>query len=299
VQTVEVPAEPAVETLAAPEPIPAPAAPGGLATTSTDANLRLGPSVDAGVMWVLPPGATVSIDGYAENGFVPVTADGSSGWIAAELLVAGGAPAAELPEPAIAPDPLADPEAAALELAQRGRNKNRDKSKRDPPPSSSTGIAWPMTGGEWEVVQGYNTGTHSNRSGFAQYKYSLDWARVDGKTAGQSVVAPVSGTVQWVDRGSGGMLIDAGNGYGVAVFHVTLNGDLRSGTQVAQGQHIGQISGPGGDGFMSMEHIEIAVWQLNGGSHTSVPFTGSNAIGGQEFPDSGATNEHMGARVSL
>ena len=148
------------------------------------------------------------------------------------------------------------------------------------------------------MVQGYNTGTHTNRSDFAQYKYSLDWSRVDGDTAGQPVFAPVSGTVQWVDRGSGGMLVDAGNGYGVAVFHVTLDRDLASGGTVAQGQRIGAISGPGGEGYMSMAHIDITVWRLSGGGHGSVPFVGPNAIAGQEFPDSGGANQHIGATVT-
>ena len=114
--------------------------------------------------------------------------------------------------------------------------------------AESTGIAWPISGGEWEVVQGYNNGTHTNRSGFAQYKYSLDWARVDGDTAGQPVFAPVSGTVQWVDRGSGGMLVDAGNGYGVAVFHVTLDRDLSRGDSVERGQRSGPSPAPAGTG---------------------------------------------------
>jgi len=155
-----------------------------------------------------------------------------------------------------------------------------------------------MAGGEWEVVQGYNTGTHTNRSDFAQYKYSLDWARVEGDTAGQPVFAPISGTVQWVDRGSGGMLVDAGNGYGVAVFHVTLDRDLASGGTVAQGQRIGAISGPGGEGYMSMAHIDISVWRLSGRGHESVPFVGPNAIAGREFTDTGGANQHMGATVT-
>jgi hypothetical protein len=155
-----------------------------------------------------------------------------------------------------------------------------------------------MAGGEWKVVQGYNTGTHTNRSDFAQYRYSLDWARVNGATDGEPVFAPISGTVEWVDRGSGGMLVDAGNGYGVAVFHVTIDRDLASGGTVAQGQRIGTISGPGGDGYMSMAHIDITVWRLSGRGHESVPFVGPNTIAGQEFPDSGGANQHIGATVT-
>ena len=251
------------------------------AGTTTDANLRAGPSSKADVLTVLPPGAALSIDGPVANGFVPVTGNGVSGWVAAELLDDGAAVAAQ-PANASAGEVPTTASEPALKAAK----------------DESTGIAWPFAGGEWEVVQGYNTGTHTNRSDFAQYKYSLDWARVDGDTAGEPVFAPVSGTVQWVDRGSGGMLVDAGNSYGVAVFHVTLDRDLAPGVTVAQGQRIGTISGPGGEGYMSMAHIDLTVWRLSGGGHESVPFVGPNAIAGQEFADSGGANQHMGATVT-
>ncbi|HEU5433454.1 MAG TPA: SH3 domain-containing protein, partial [Thermomicrobiales bacterium] len=280
-------------------PAAAPAAPGS-AKTTTEANLRSGPTTDAAVLAVLPAGAAVSVDGAASNGFVPVTNDGVSGWVAADL-ISGGA-AAETASGAVpAPHPAADAAvasspplpAAASATATAAPAPAATKAATD----ESTGIVWPVTGGAWEVVQGYNNGTHTNRSAFAQYKYSLDWARVDGDTAGQPVYAPVSGTVQWVDRGSGGLLIDAGNGYGVALFHLTLDG-VAGGGRVERGQRIGVISGPGGDGYMSMTHFEIAAWRLNGRSHESVPFVGPNAIAGQEFPDSGGTNQYMGMRVT-
>jgi uncharacterized protein YraI len=276
--------------VAAPGPTGATQSQGSTGATRTEANLRSGPGVDSAVLTVLPLGAALSIDGPVENGFVPVTGNGVSGWVAADLLgddAVVAAPVANAPSGDVpTPVPTAVPPTTTVEPAAKGAR------------GESTGIAWPMAGGEWEVVQGYNTGTHTNRSNFAQYKYSLDWARVDGDTAGQPVFAPVSGTVQWVDRGSGGMLVDAGNSYGVAVFHVTLDRALASGSTVAQGQRIGTISGPGGDGYMSMAHIDITVWQLSGRGHESVPFVGPNAIAGQAFPDSGGANQHMGATIT-
>ena len=283
------------ESALVPAPNPAAVAPVPSDTaTITEANLRSGPGVDTGILAVLPPGTSLSIDGPAENGFVPVTGNGTSGWIAERLLgdaaavaVPPAAPNANAPTGDVpTPVPTAAPPSTSPDPAPEAAR------------GESTGIAWPIAGGEWKVVQGYNTGTHTNRSGFAQYKYSLDWARVDGDTAGEPVFAPVSGTVQWVDRGSGGMLVDAGNGYGVAVFHVTLDGDLTRGATVERGQRIGTISGPGGDGYMSMVHIDITVWRLAGRSHESVPFVGPNAIAGQEFPDTGGANQHMGATVT-
>ena len=358
---------------AAPEPVAA--APSGVAAaTTTEANLRAAPSMEADVLAMLPPGTPLSVTGELENGFVPVTANGTTGWVAVDLIAegtAGTAPAAPAPVadsntpfdatamtdlnlraapdassailatipagtalrttggtqngyfpvehagqigwvegtalsitgaeatavtpptadvtppgPAPLPDPVtATPDGAPAEAERRARGEG-------------TGIVWPVAGGEWEVVQGYNNGTHTNRSDFAQYAYSLDFARVDGNTAGQPVFAPVSGTIQWVDRGSGGLLIDVGNGYGVALFHVTYDrGVARSGS-VERGQRIGTVSGPGGDGYQSMAHFQITVWRLNGRGHEAVPFVGSNAIAGMEFPDTGRANQHMGATVS-
>jgi murein DD-endopeptidase MepM/ murein hydrolase activator NlpD len=287
------------------ESAPAPALM-GRAATFTNTNLRSSPSPDAGILAVLPPGTTLSVDGAQSNGFVPVTGNGVSGWIAVELLAEGTATTVPLPAavpetttaPATVDATTQNPTAPTVAEPVAATAPESSVPVPDTVSGESTGIVWPISGGEWKVVQGYNTGTHTNRSGFAQYKYSLDWARVDGDTAGQPVFAPVSGTVQWVDRGSGGMLVDAGNGYGVAVFHVTIDRDLARGATVERGQRIGTISGPGGDGFMSMAHIDITVWQLNGGGHEAVPFVGPNAIAGQEFPDTGGANQHMGATVT-
>ncbi|HLL50531.1 MAG TPA: SH3 domain-containing protein, partial [Thermomicrobiales bacterium] len=297
------------ESMLAPAPdsaAPAPA-PTGNAATTTDANLRSGPSADAGILTVLPPSTTLSVNGAQSNGFVPVTGNGVSGWIAVELLTGSTSPTAPLAalvsETAMAPGSVdASTEIPTAPVVAAPVTAVPESPAPAPAPEAvsaeSTGIAWPFSGGEWEVVQGYNNGTHINRSGFAQYKYSLDWARVDGNTAGQPVFAPVTGTIRWVDRGSGGMLVDAGNGYGVAVFHVTLDRSLSRGGSVGRGQRIGTISGPGGDGYMSMAHIDITVWRLTSGGHEATPFVGPNAIAGQEFPDTGGANQHMGATVS-
>jgi murein DD-endopeptidase MepM/ murein hydrolase activator NlpD len=296
------PPDAAAEPVAVPVPDPAAPLPATGTATTVDANLRSGPSTDAPVILVLAQGTAVSVDGEPANGFVPVSADGVSGWLLADLLTGGGD---ALPAPAAAPDAAAPP---ADEVADPALPAPVVAESVAAPPAApaaapeaargaSTNIGWPMAGGEWEVVQGYNNGTHTNRSSFAQYKYSLDWARVDGNTAGQTVYAPVSGTIRWIDRGSGGMLVDAGNGYGVAVFHVTIDRGLSRGGTVERGQPIGTVSGPGGEGYMSMPHIDITCWRLTRDGHESVPFTGPNAIAGQEFPDVGGANQHMGATV--
>ncbi|MEZ4500882.1 MAG: hypothetical protein R2839_12605 [Thermomicrobiales bacterium] len=57
----------------------------------------------------------------------------------------------------------------------------------------------------------------------SQYLYFFDIAREDRNTGGQPVYAPVSGTVRWTERESGGITINMGNGYAVAMFHVTVD----------------------------------------------------------------------------
>lgn len=277
-------------------PAQATAAPlsGASGATTTETNLRSGPGADTAVLTVLPPSTLLSIDGPAENGFVPVTGNGTSGWVAAQLVGEGAAAVA----PPVAPDANAPSSDVPTPVPTAAPLSTSPAPARDAARGEGTGIVWPVAGGEWEVVQGYNNGTHTNRSDFAQYAYSLDVARSDGDTAGQPVFAPVSGTIQWVDRGSGGMLIDAGNGYGVALFHVTYDRGLGNADSVDRGQQIGVISGPGGDGYMSMAHFQITVWQLNGRGHEAVPFVGPNAIAGQEFPDSGRANQYMGATIT-
>jgi len=287
----------------APDPsLAAPQTGSATTTTTTDANLRAAPSGDAEVLLVLPAGTRLAIDGAEENGFEPVSGESGSGWVAADLLSTRDAtlppPLVMQPDGSVAPETTAAPASAPAPAPETTDAPASSAPETEPAAGESTGIAWPFAGGTWQVVQGYNNGTHSNRSAFATYKYSIDWARVDGKTAGQPVSAPVSGTIQWIDRGSGGMLVDAGNGYGVAVFHVTLDRSLTQGDQVEQGQRIGEISGPGGDGYMEMAHIELACWRLTGNGHESVPFVGPNAIAGQEFPDTGGSNQYMGTQVT-
>lgn len=240
--------------------------PTGNATTTAALNLRASPSTGAAILAVMPEGASVETTGAPQNGFYPVRYGGQSGWAYGAYLSVGGAPGG-------------DP---------GGGN----------PGGGGTGIIWPFSGGPWSVIQGYNVGTHTNRGAFAQYAYSLDLALASGSTADQAVVAPVSGTIRWVDRGSGAMLIDAGNGYGVSIFHVTVAGGLSSGQRVQRGQYIGTISGVGGDGYAATPHIQLTVWQFTGGGHVAVPFTGPNAISGREFPSNGSANQYLGTRVS-
>ncbi len=239
--------------------------PGGetsTAVTTATLNLRAGPSTSDAVLTVIPAGATVTVTGSAQNGFYPVTYAGRSGWAYGTYLSIGGS----------------------------GTNP--------PPGGGGSGIVWPFaSGGAWQIIQGYNGGTHQNRDALAQYYYALDLARVDGNTAGQSVLSPVSGTIRWTHAPSGGIAIDMGNGYVVAMFHATFLSSLSAGQTVSQGQYLGTVSGPGGPGYASVPHIDMTLWQSSDGglrSRIAAPYTGINAISGMSFPDTGGYNQHYG-----
>ena len=245
----------------APPPTTPPSSGTGTAVATAAVNLRSGPSTSNAVLAVIPAGATVTVTGSAQNGFYPVTYAGRSGWAYGAYLSIGG-------------------------------------SGTTPPPSGGgSGIVWPFaSGAAWEIIQGYNGGTHQNRDAYAQYYYGLDLARVDGNTAGQSVLSPVSGTIRWTHAPSGSMAINMGNGYAVAMFHATFLSSLTPGTTVSQGQYLGTVSGPGGNGYAVVPHLEMDVWRTSDGGYTrsSVPFTGINAISGQAFPDIGGYNQYYG-----
>jgi uncharacterized protein YraI len=241
-------------------PAPSPGGEGTAATTTSSLNLRSGPSTGDSILTVMPAGASITVTGDPQGGFYPVTYSGTSGWAAGEFVSFGGA--------------------------------------SDPEPVGG-GIVFPFTGGTWTVIQGYNGGTHQNRSAFAQYYYAIDWARADGNTAGQPIYAPASGTVGFNDPGSGGLAIVMDNGYTVAMFHVTYDaGGLGFGERVTQGQYLGFISGPGGNGYASTPHVDMTLWAGDGQSHSAAPFTGANAIAGVSFADIGGWNQHGGVTVT-
>jgi uncharacterized protein YraI len=242
----------------APAPEPAPPTSSSMVTTA-NLNMRSGPSLSNAVVTVIPAGSSVSVTGGAQSGFLPVIYSGSSGWASASYLREGSASS---PSPA--------------------------------PGGGGSGIIWPVKGGTWSIIQGYNGGTHQNRSSTAQYYYALDIARTDGSTAGQPVYAPASGTVLWQDAGSGGIAIDMGNGYTIAMFHGTFDGSLGRGSRVSQGQYIGTVSGPGGAGYASTPHIDMTLWYTGGGGRAAAPYTGGNAISGMSFADTGGWNQHGG-----
>lgn len=296
----------------------------GDATTTSALNLRARASTSAAVLLVMPEGASVSLTGERSNGFLGVVYRGTTGWASADYLSTGGGDGGDgggstgsarttselnLRSRASTNSAvlLVMPSGASVELTGQSSNGFLGVTYRgtsgwafadyidtsggggDGGGGGSSNIILPVESGSgWKVIQGYNGGTHQGT-----YQNALDLARVGGGTAGSAIIAPVSGTVLWNDFNSGGILIDMGNGYGVAMFHVTFDASLGRGDRVSQGQYIGTISGPGGNGYASTPHVEIDVWDIASG-RVSAPFTGINALSGNVLPNDGSYNQYGG-----
>ncbi len=192
------------------------------------------------------------------------------------------------------------------------------------PAAAGAKIKLPFRSGEvWTFGQGYNTsptqgGSHWNCDASTlldqpsqtqgcrapyQYRYSIDLYVADGSTAGRAVLSPVNGVIRWIDESTGGMSIDLGDGYAVAFFHTDLFAGLAAGQPVRQGQQLAVVSPPGGGANGGWPHVHLTVWQTTDGgnwSRNAIPFTGTNAIEGVDFPDLGATvrNQHRDATLT-
>ncbi len=249
-----------------------------LATTLSDVNLRSGPDTTAAILGAIPAGAALTPLAGPEAGFYQVDFNGQIGWVAGDFL-----------------------EVSASYL-QRGDRQDRDGKVEGSEPATNAGargggIIWPDSGGEWSIMQGYNGSSHQNQDGLWQYYYSFDLVRNDGNTAGQTIYAPVNGEVRWTDPSTGGISIDMGDGYAVAMFHVAFDGQFQAGTQVSQGQPIGQISGSGGPGFAGTPHVHFTLWNSDDNGNwdrQAAPFTGKYSISGMSFPDEGGRSQYEG-----
>jgi hypothetical protein len=274
---------PDVQLLQDAAPFPAPVVEAGaeelLATTLSEVNLREAPDANAMVLGILPAGSEWTALTGPELGYWQVTDGVMTGWVDAEFVQ------------------------ITVDYLQRGK-KNRDKNRGDNGNNAAAsgeapvgGIAWPVSGGTWSIMQGYNGSSHQNQDDLWQYYYSLDIVHEDGRTAGETVYAPVNGTVTWTDRSTGGISIDIGGGHAVAMFHVDFDRRFEAGTPVSQGEPMGAISGSGGPGFAGSPHLHFTLWtssdEGNWDRH-AVPFTGPFAIEGMDLPDIGGGSQYAG-----
>ncbi len=263
-------------------PAEQPSSRSGLASVVEPAELKTEPSADAAVIAVLPTGSTFTPEAGPEQGFYRTTWEGTTGWISGAYL-------------AFEDSAVGNPGDAVVQYAAPAAAPVSEAPATEAP--AFAGITWPVSGGSWYVMQGYNGTSHVNRDGDWQYVYALDIAREDGDGAGAPVFSPVNGVVRWTDPSTGGLSIDLGNGHALAMFHITLDGGLEAGDPLRLGDPIGTVSGPGGMGYAGSPHIHMALWKTADGGNwdrAAAPFTGEFAIAGTEFPDIGGSQQHRG-----
>lgn len=269
--------------------------------------VRSGPSTNVPILGELYTGEVVDIHGEVSNGFISITRGGYVGWVHMDYLSfpdSQDEPEPTAPVDPTLPDPEPEPEPQPTQAPVTPEPEPEPQPTEEPvapQPEPSGGIIWPVSGGEWRILQGYNGSSHQNNSSLWQYRDSLDLVRDDGATAGATVISPISGTVRWLDPSSGGISIDMGNGYAVAMFHVVFDSSLSAGITVTQGQSLGYISGPGEAGYASTPHLHIALWQTSDGGNwnrVSVPFQDGLAISGYSLPNNGSGFQHTGLRFN-
>lgn len=259
--------------------------------------VRSAPSTNDPILGELHAGDVVTIHGEVSNGFISIYHGSHVGWVFMDYLAFPDSPGEPIPAPPTDPTIPEQPAAETPAPVPTEPPALPEPEPVAPEPAPSGSIVWPVQGGEWRILQGYNGSSHQNTSSLWQYRDSLDLVSTEGSTAGATVYSPVSGTVRWLDPASGGMSIDMGNGHAVALFHVVFNASISAGDTLTQGQAIGYISGPGEAGYVQTPHLHIALWQTNDGGNwnrTSVPFQGSLAISGLSLPNNGGSYQHTG-----
>ena len=152
------------------------------------------------------------------------------------------------------------------------------------------------TGSQWEIVAGYNTGTHSVADG--DDPHAIDLVRLDDSSGGSAVLAPSSGSVSYSSNDC--LAIRDAAGMEHLLCHILPNDGLERGSRVEIGQHVGIVwqAGYGNNGGLA--HIHYAIHHSRGGGYlgASVPFTGSYAIEGVELIWADSFNLHGGTQFT-
>lgn len=146
-------------------------------------------------------------------------------------------------------------------------------------------------GSRWEVIAGYNTGTHNGSNPWA-----LDIVRRDAPTAGSIVRAPLDGVVGYVS--SDCLTVDDGPDISVLLCHLYPSSGLRRGQAVSRGATLGTVAPDGEARNNGIAHIHIAVHSSAGGFGPSIPMTGRYALEGHELWATGEWNAYGGRQFT-
>ena len=164
-----------------------------------------------------------------------------------------------------------------------------------PAQAAHVGLRFPIPAGQvWQICCGYNTGTHTDID-----PHAIDLVRVDGPTAGSTVLAPISGRVSGTTSGSSCITIRDSHGLIILICHVYAVAGLRSGDNVITGQEIATVAPAGEAANNGLAHIHLAIHRsFNSGVVQTVPFTGDYALEGVEMADTTQRNAYAGQQFT-
>jgi uncharacterized protein YraI len=152
-------------------------------------------------------------------------------------------------------------------------------------------------GTSWKPVQGYNGGTHVR----GPEQYALDLVRDGGgSTAGVDVLAPVSGTLWFMNApGSGNgclsIKMDNGGGLIVQMCHIIAR-SFRTDERIQQGQVVGTVGVAGAVGNNGLAHLHLSMHHTPdlGVTRIPAPFALPDGLPleGISLPADGSANQY-------
>ncbi|HYF61890.1 MAG TPA: peptidoglycan DD-metalloendopeptidase family protein [Herpetosiphonaceae bacterium] len=145
-------------------------------------------------------------------------------------------------------------------------------------------------GETWEIIQGYNCGTHDSWG-----RLSFDLVNSDGRTTGAPITAAADGEVFWHGGQTNSLILRHANGYYTMYSHMRVALDEPPGTPVARGQWIGEAGAV--NPTPTVPHLHFTFFRADGeyaNNRRAVPLAFAE---GYNFPNTGKCNEHGGKLV--
>ncbi len=146
-------------------------------------------------------------------------------------------------------------------------------------------------GETWQVIQGYNCGTHDGWG-----RLSFDIVNSDGRTRGAPVYAAADGTIFYWGANSGTLILHHGDGYYTMYTHMQSHIAAPTGTWVARGTQVGTVGSV--SPTPTIPHLHFTFFRGDGPyAYNRRPLPLAFAEG-YDFPDEGTCNDHAGALLT-
>ncbi|MFD3165811.1 peptidoglycan DD-metalloendopeptidase family protein [Herpetosiphon sp. NSE202] len=146
-------------------------------------------------------------------------------------------------------------------------------------------------GQTWEVIQGYNCGTHDSWG-----RLSFDLVNTEGDTYGAPIYAAADGTIFFWTGRSGSLILSHGDGYYTMYSHLSSWIEAPTGTSVKRGQYIGNAGAT--NPSPTVPHLHFTVFRGDGPyAYNRQPVALAFAEG-YNFPDNGGCNQYAGSLLT-